>query len=290
MAIFDKPTRIGMWIALISGSAFIIIEPKQFGWRLLLLAIFGCGLAGFALESDWVNQRQEEYSIIGGDLSSSLRSPLRTTVATVGALLVTIIFGFATWEVNEMVSPESHTPVSISEDATSGPSSGSSVPIKNNPTELPKLPQPVADSGVKSEPARIAKGKSKPVSRKKLASEDPKKLIPELSDATLKQEADNMTRILKTAWDDYYHGPEWQLFEEAKTDDKRKKEKVEKQREQLRSKALSENRDNLSFAKAIRDECFRPERPDFVHQSGKELKAIIANFSDMEWSEREEHH
>src|SRR5258707_3166169 len=73
MGLFDKPGRVGLWLLLISGPAFIIIEPKTLGWRLFLLVLFAFGLGGLFLESNWVNQRREEFSIVRGDLGSSIK-------------------------------------------------------------------------------------------------------------------------------------------------------------------------------------------------------------------------
>lgn len=136
MVFLDKTTRIGIWIALISGPALVIIEPKQLGWRLLLLAVFGFGLIGLAVESDWVNQRQEEFSVVQGDLSSSSRSPIRTTLAVISAMMLAVVFGITTWEV------EKHSDLELGVKVNSSPAtSGSpSVVVKGTP----KLPIPAA--------------------------------------------------------------------------------------------------------------------------------------------------
>lgn len=108
MGLFDKPGRVGVWLLLISGPAFIIIEPKALGWRLFLLALFAVGIAGLFVESNWVNQRREEFSIVRGDLSLSSRSSARTVFAVVSSIVVTVIFGVATWTNSEkVIAPES---------------------------------------------------------------------------------------------------------------------------------------------------------------------------------------
>jgi hypothetical protein len=140
MELLDKPGRIALWLLLISGPALIIIEPKAIGWRLLLLALVAVGTGGLSLESNWVNQRQETFSVIHGDLSSSSRSPIRTVFVIVASIVATVIFGVITWTKREEPKiSELHPKTEVD---SSPPTANPSVPIGGVPVKSPKLPLP----------------------------------------------------------------------------------------------------------------------------------------------------
>jgi len=159
MALFDKPGRIGLWLLLVSGPAFIIVEPKAFVWRLILLLLFEIGLGGLALESDWVNQRQEEYSIVRGDLSSSSRSLIRGTVAFITTLLLTAAFGITTWDIKKPeAQPTEKNTLNMEPGLASTTTPPAPVVSVRAPQDIPKLPvstkgkesvQPVTESKLK---------------------------------------------------------------------------------------------------------------------------------------------
>jgi hypothetical protein len=139
MAFLDKTTRIAVSLGLISGASFVLINPKHWIWRLVLLGICGITLIDIFVESDWTTQRQENLSVVHGlDVSLPSRNPIRATLAVISAIMLTVAFGITTWEVEKPNALELRTIVN-----PSPPSSGNPpVIVKDNP----KLPRPEAPS------------------------------------------------------------------------------------------------------------------------------------------------
>jgi hypothetical protein len=102
MLSLDKPARVGVWLVLISGPIFILIDPKHVVARLILLGIVAIGAVALSVELDWTTQREEVLSVVQGlNQYPSSRSALRTTLAVIAAVALTAIFGVITWEIDK---------------------------------------------------------------------------------------------------------------------------------------------------------------------------------------------
>jgi hypothetical protein len=172
MAFLDKTTRIAVAVGLISGVAFVLINPKYVNWRLILLVVFGAALIEIFVESNWITQKEEKWSVVHGlDSSAPSRSTIRTTIAVIAAILLTVIFGAATWEIE---NPNSETRQPTHEREPWDRDRPVYIPVPDKPIAKPLLPVPKTPPPANSKPEE-----SKPLasiriaSQKQVASADP---------------------------------------------------------------------------------------------------------------------